>query len=139
MRHAAPITAERRAKTRRLRTLLAFSLAVFSCVLGLLFCVVKSPQSRSDAYLALAAEAMVQSRPHDAAAAAMEAVRLNPAAPKAWQLLSKLLHDNGQAQAAKQALVIAARLQQNPGPAPVYAMPADLRLSLLVLAETGGP
>jgi hypothetical protein len=67
----------------------------------------------------------------------MEAVRLNPAAPQGWQMLSKLLRDNGQAQAAKQAMVIAARLQQNPDPAPVYAMPAELRLSLLVLTDTG--
>lgn len=139
MQNAAAITAAKRAKTRRARTLFAFSLALFSCVLGLVFCVVKSPQSRAEAYLALAADAMTQSRPHDAAAAALEAVRLNPAAPKAWQLLSRLLRDNGQSQAAKQALVIAARLQQNPDPAPVYAMPADLRLSLLVLAETGTP
>jgi cytochrome c-type biogenesis protein CcmH/NrfG len=139
MRHTGSIAAEKQAKTRRTRTLLAFSLALFSCVLGLVFCVVKSPQSRSEAYLAMAAEAITQSRPQEAAAAAMEAVRLNPAAPKAWQLLSKLLRENGQGQAAKQALVIAARLQQNPDPTPVYAMPADLRLSLLVLAETGNP
>lgn len=139
MRHSEITPAERRMKMRRIRTLFAFSLCLLSCFLGLVFCVVKSPQSRAEAYMAMAAEAVTQSRPHDAAAAAMEAVRLNPAAPKAWQLLSRLLRDNGQSQAAKQALVIAARLQQNPDPAPVYAMPADLRLSLLVLAETGNP
>ena len=139
MQNASTITVQSRAKTRRVKTLLAFSLAFLSCFLGLVFCVIKSPQSKAEAYLALAAEAMSQSRPHDAAAAAMEAVRLNPAAPGAWQLLSRLLRDNGQNQAAKQALVIAARLQQNPDPAPVYAMPADLRLSLLVLADTGRP
>ncbi len=139
MQNAATIDAAKRAKTRRIRAFFAFSLALFSCVLGLVFCVVKSPQSRAEAYMALAAQAMTQQRPHDAAAAAMEAVRLNPAAPQGWQLLSRLLRDNGQSQAAKQALVIAARLQQNPEAAPAYAMPAELRLSLLVLADTDRP
>ena len=137
MKHDPAIAATKRAKSRRVRTVLAFSLALTSCFLGLVFCVVKSPQSRAEAYMALAAQAMTQSRPQEAAAAALEAVRLNPAAPQGWQLLSRLLRDNGQSQAAKQAMVIAARLQQNPDPAPVYAMPAELRLSLLVLSDTG--
>ncbi len=137
MQHDQAIAATKRAKTRRTRTVLAFSLALTSCFLGIVFCVVKSPQSRAEAYMALAAQAMTQSRPQEAAAAALEAVRLNPAAPQGWQLLSRLLRDNGQSQAAKQAMVIAARLQQNPDPAPVYAMPAELRLSLLVLSDTG--
>ena len=127
-------------KKRQRRALQAFLLATVSCVLGLLFCLVKSPQAKSEAYLHMAVEAMAQSRPHEAAAAALEAVRLNPAAPQGWKLLSKMLQQNGQGHAAKQALVIASRLQQNPDhTAPLYAVPAELRLSLLALAETDIP
>lgn len=126
-----------RTRKRQARAYQAFALAALSCVLGLFFCLVKSPQARSDAYLSLAMEAMAQSRPQEAASAAMEAVRLNPAAPEGWRLLSKMLQQNGQGHAARQALVIASHLQQNPASAsPLYAMPADLRLSLLALAET---
>lgn len=126
-----------RTKKRQVRAYQAFALATLSCVLGLLFCLVKSPQARSEAYLSLAMESMAQSRPQEAAAAALEAVRLNPAAPQGWRLLSRMLQQNGQGHAARQAMVIASHLQQNPhSPTPLYAMPAELRLSLLALAET---
>ncbi len=126
-----------RKKQRQARAYQAFALAALSCVLGLVFCLVKSPQARSEAYLSLAMEAMAQSRTPEAASAALEAVRLNPGAPDGWRLLSKMLQQNGQSHAARQALVIASHLQQNPDNAsPLYAMPADLRLSLLALAET---
>lgn len=126
-----------RKKQRQARAYQAFALASLSCVLGLLFCLVKSPQARSEAYLSLAVEALNQSRPQEAATAALEAVRLHPASPEGWRLLSKMLQQNGQNHAARQALVIASHLQQNPhAPSPLYAMPADLRLSLLALAET---
>lgn len=131
---------ERRAKKRQARIFQAFLLASLSCALGVVFCVVKSPQARSEAYRGLATQAILDQRPEDAAAAAMEAVRLNPAAPEGWTLLSELLRRTGQDRAAQQALAIASRLQHNPQVlTPVYALPAELRLSLLALAETGTP
>lgn len=140
MRQDKTMSPGRRAKKRQARIFQAFLLASLSCALGLVFCMVKSPQARSEAYRGLAAQAMFERRIDDAAAAAMEAVRLNPAAPEGWTLLSELLRRNGQGHAAQQALAIASRLQNNPETiAPVYALPAELRLSLLALAETGGP
>jgi len=116
----------------------AFFLAAFSCALGLSFCLIKSPQAKSEAYLAAAVTAMDQHQIAPAATAALEAVRLNPMAPQGWQILSRMLQQKGDLAAAKYAQSIAARLQQNPvGTDPVYAMPAEFKLSLLALAEPG--
>lgn len=118
----------------------AFFLAAFSCALGLAFCLVKSPQARSDAYLAAAFEAEQNQRFEQAGLAAFEAVRLNPVSADAWRMLAKMLQQNGDKVAAAKARSIAARMQQNPaGASPVYAMPADFKLSLLALAEQGTP
>ncbi len=115
----------------------AFLLAAFSCVLGLSFCLLKSPQARGEAYLALAVEAMAENRFEEASAAALESVRLNPASPQGWQLISGMLQQKGDHEAAARARSIASKLQQNPrSMTPVYAMPAELKLSLLALPET---
>jgi cytochrome c-type biogenesis protein CcmH/NrfG len=134
------MSATAQTKKRQFRAFQAFTLAAFSCVFGLLFCLVKSPQARSEAYLAMAVEALAQSHTHEAAAAAFEAVRLNPAASEGWRILSKMLQENSQGHAAKQAMVIATRLQKNPGQQnPLYAMPAELRLSFLASGGTENP
>ena len=118
------------------RVFLAFFLAAFSCLLGLSFCLVKSPQSRAQAYVAAAFVAMQDHRPHQAIAAALEAVRLDPMLPQGWQILSQTLQQTGDNAGAAQARTIAARLQHKPvHAAPVYAAAADVRLSLLALAE----
>jgi len=124
-------------KARRRRTAFcAFSLAALSCVLGLSLCLIKSPQSRSDAYLAMAYSAMEQGRGQEAAAVAIEAVRLYPASPKGWMFVSEMLRSRGDDIAARQAMAIAGKLQQNPAPSePIYAMPAELRLSFLAMAD----
>lgn len=132
--HNAPIRAP--SKT----AFLAFFFAVFSCVLGLGFCLAKSPQSRAQAYLSQAALAVEQGHVPRAAAAALESVRLNPAEARAWHLLSNLLRRNGDDRAAAQARAIAVKVQQNPSSSePVYALPAAFRLSLLALAEPALP
>lgn len=129
--------ANRRKAQHRKRSFCAFALAALSCVLGLSFCLIKSPQARSEAYLAAAMQAYDSNQPEQAAASALQAVRLNPSAAKGWHLLSRMLQQKGDAHAARQAMVIASRLQQNPaGPDPVYAVPAELKLSLLALSET---
>ena len=128
-------------QTQRHKTaFFAFALAAFSCLLGLSFCLVKSPQSRSQAYITAAIEAMAARDDHQAATAALEAVRLDPMQPQGWQILSEMLQKRGDDNAAAQARVIAARVQQNPASIPpVYAMPAEFKLSLLALAETKIP
>lgn len=134
-------TAHRAAKTAPSKmAYCAFFLALFSCVLGLVFCLAKSPQARAQAYLDQAAFAIEQGATPQAAAAAIAAVRLDPADARAWYLLSNLLQQNGDARAASQARAIALRVQQNPAQSePVYAQPAAFKLSLLALAETAHP
>ncbi len=130
-----------RAKTSSSRTAFyAFFLAAFSCLLGLAFCLVKSPQARSDAYLATALAAEQNRQYEQAGIAAFEAVRLNPVSAEAWHVLAKMLQQNGDGAAAAKARSIAARVQQNPrNAAPVYALPAEFKLSLLALAEQETP
>lgn len=129
--------AERR-KKHQSRALCAFVFAVFSGLAGIGFTVIKSPQSRSDAYMALALESYEAQAYQAASVAAMEAVRLNPVSPEGWRLLSQALDQNGQSTASRKAAQIAARLQHNPnGPNPLYAMPAELKLSFLADAESG--
>jgi len=115
----------------------AFLLVAFSCALGLSFCLIKSPQARSEAYLAAALSAMDRHQTGTAASAALEGVRINPMTPEGWQILSRVLQQKGNQAAAKYAQSIAARLRQNPASIdPVYAMPAEFKLSLLALAES---
>lgn len=114
----------------------AFFLAAFSCALGLFFCMVKSPQAKSSSYMAAAVEASSLNRSEDAAAAALAAVRLDPANQQNWRVLSQMLRASGRAEAALQAHKIALRLQHGPAAiSPVYAMPAEFRLSQLAEGE----
>lgn len=134
------MTAHGTQKHRQKTAFCAFALAAFSCLLGLSFCLIKSPQSRADAYVVAAVTAMAAHNDIQAAQAALEAVRLDPMQLQGWQILSEMLHKRGDENAAAQARVIASRVQQNPAAVPpVYAMPAEFKLSLLALAETQIP
>lgn len=114
----------------------AFFLAAFSCALGLFFCLIKSPQARADSYISHAAQSLEEGHLQQAATAAIEAVRLNPADARAWHMLSSILQQNGDMEAALQAKAIGSKVQQNASAqVPVYAMPAAFKLSLLALAE----
>jgi len=134
------MTKQQKTVWRRRRAMGAFSLALISCLLGLFFCLAKSPQAKSDGYLAAAQTAMADDDNHRALQMAYEAVRLNPVSAKGWMLLESLLQQKGQSEAALQASMIAHRLQQNPGAeSPLAAIPAELRLSLLTLAGGAHP
>lgn len=112
---------------------LAYGFAMVSCLLGLSLCLIKSPQARSDSYLVLSAQS---TDINDAAAAAWEAARLNPSSPKAWDMLAGLLQQKGDLASAQKARFIAAHLDPSlENSNPVYALPAELKLSLL--AEIG--
>jgi Tfp pilus assembly protein PilF len=113
-------------------TSLAFGLAMVAGVCGLLRCFVQSPQSRASDYLVISAQALPDN-PLAAASAAWEAARLNPSSVKAWNMLAITLRRTGDEAAARQADRIAARLHMNDGVIqnPIYAMPAELRLSFL--------
>jgi Tfp pilus assembly protein PilF len=116
----------------------AFCLAALSCVLGLGFCLIKSPQSRSEAYLAAALDQAGRQNIVQASSLAVEAVRLHPANVKGWTLLAELLQQKGDYEAARQARDIAVRMSRSPGHTdPLYAMPAELKLSLLINSGTG--
>lgn len=120
-----------------LLTSLAFGLAMVAGVAGLFRCFVQSPQARAADYLSISAQAFSEN-PLAAASAAWEAARLNPSSAKAWDMLAVTLRRNGDEIAARQASRIAARLHQHDGMEtfPIYAMPAELRLSFL--AHTAG-
>lgn len=127
-----------RARHAYLMTSLAFGLAMTAGLFGLMRCFVHSPQARAADYLAISAKALSEN-PLAAASAAWEAARLDPSSAKAWDMLAITLKQNGDELAARQAMRIAARLHQNDGRMdahPIYAMPAELRLSFL--AHTAG-
>lgn len=131
------MTAHGTTQHRQRTAFFAFALAAFSCVLGLSFCLIKSPQSRAQAYVAAAVQAMADHDDGTAAQAALNAVQLDPMQPQGWRILSDMLQRRGDETAAAQARIIAARVQQNPHmPPPVYAMPAAFKLSLMALVET---
>ena len=122
---------DHRSKQFSILTSLAFALAVFTGFAGVARCFVQSPQSKSDQYLQMSVNAMANDADL-ALSAALEAARLNPVSTKAWHHLSIMLQQTGDDIAARQALQIAQRLQHNPSESlPLYAMPAELRLSLL--------
>lgn len=126
-----------RSKHAHLLTTLAFVLAGVACFSGMVRCLVQSPQSRAADYLVISQESFADN-PLYAASAAWEAARINPASVEAWQMLSLTLKKNGDEIAAQQAQKIAARLRSGEeNAAPLYAMPAELRLSLLALPEEG--
>lgn len=127
------MTPQQTRKGRRTIPTLAYGFAMVSCVLGLSLCLIKSPQARSDSYLALSAQS---ADINDAAAAAWEAARLNPSSAQAWSVLAGLLQQKGDVASAQKARFIASHLDPYaPDANPVYALPAELKLSLL--AEIG--
>lgn len=112
-------------------TTTAFALAFVSCLFGLSLFLIKSPQAKSADYLVLSKQVLA-SDPDLAASAAWEAARLNPSSSEAWDVLSQSLQQKGDRSAAQKAKVIAMRLHKNPhDKTPLYAMPAELRLSFL--------
>ena len=119
----------------------AFFLAALACLCGLFFFMVKGPREKSDDYLALALSAHEKGRAQDAAAAALESVRLNPSDARGWALLATLLKEDGQAYAARRAARIAASLRDpsSLAAAPVYASPAEFRLGLMERKESVVP
>lgn len=124
-------------KKRKALAFRAFAFAFLSCALGLSFCLIKSPQAKSEAYLAAAMQAWNAGQADAAAEAAIRSVRLNPSSVEGWKILSGMLQQKGHHQAAQQAQIIAMTLQHDPGAAePIYAMPAELRLSLLAFGDT---
>ncbi len=119
---------------------LAFVMGIVCCLLGLGFCLVQGPSSRAASYMDLASEALASQRPDAAAASALMAVRYAPSNIHGWQVLAQTLEQDGQRVAARQAERIARHLQQNPSAdMPLYALPAELKLSLLAIDQTVTP
>lgn len=115
----------------------AFALAILSCVMGLTFCFIKSPQSRSLEYLAIA-QATLTENTGVAMDAAWKAVRLDPSSQEAWQILAVSLQLNGEQRASQQARQIALHMVDPDADLPVlYAMPAEFRLSFLADTAEG--
>ena len=144
--HSMPFAGEIQGKSHLFKVRAAFALAFFSAVMGLVFCLTKSPQAKSEAYMAAAIHAYEAKDSAAAFYAAFEAARQNPSMPQSWSLMSRVLAGNGEWQKAESARAIASLLQnkavstlafqpvQSPSALPLsYATtPATLRLSLLV-------
>ncbi len=127
------------ARSRNTLIVLGYALAGLSCVLGLFFCLMKSPQARADSYRALAVESFAASDLSGAEYAVRESLRLDPRSLQNWQLYAFLLQHKGDQRQAAQARAIVARLQGKDLDEPVYAMPADFRLSLLTGQDLSTP
>lgn len=121
-----------RSKHSYILTSLAFGLAVFAGFAGVARCFIQSPQAKSEAYLQMSVNAL-QNDADLALLSAFEAARSNPASVRAWTHLAAVLRQTGDETSSRQAQVIAQKLQHDPAAdVPVYAMPAELRLSFLM-------
>ena len=115
---------------------IAFVFCALSCLLGVFFMTVKSPQAQSAALSAKAIYAAKQGQGDQAIETAFQAVLLNPADVKGWTVLSAVLDARGFNSLSEEAQTIALSLQQKPDDGGrVYAVPAEFRLSLM--SETG--
>jgi Tfp pilus assembly protein PilF len=115
---------------------LAFGFAFFSLVLGVCFCMVKSPSSLSRHYMGLAAQSLQLGDAAAAQQAIEESLKYNPTSKDGWKILSQILQQNGDGVRARRAMEIAHVLENNKHLSnPVYAMPAELRLSFLAVTD----
>ncbi len=118
---------------------LVLRLAAFLCglslLLGVVFCVVASPKSLSQKYTARAVLAL-ESRDYDSARLSMmSALRHDPVSADGWTIFARILEEGGHAQDARVAKGIAGHLMGASAKSnPLYATPADLRLSFLAIA-----
>jgi predicted Zn-dependent protease len=110
---------------------IAFGMPFLGCILGLVFCLAQSPQSKSLRYNAAA----ITLSPQDNDAAyqiALDSVQHAPLSPFAWTALAHTLQQKGDIEAAQNALEMAQHLNQGALPlAPRYAIPAQFKLSAL--------
>ncbi len=118
-------------RSRNALIALGYGMAGLSCVLGLLFCFMKSPQARADSYRALAVESFAASDLETAEYAVRESLRLDPRSLQNWQLYAFMLQHKGHQRQAARARAVVARLQGRDLNEPLYATPADLKLSFL--------
>lgn len=118
-------------RKRRFITCCAFILCLSCGTGGVFFSLIKSPQARAQSYHVLSLSLAAEGKDAEALAAMAQAVSLNPAAPALWHDYAGLLERGGRFHAARQALNIARRIEGGDDVGPLYAMPAELRLSML--------
>lgn len=115
---------------------IAFGFVFFSLFAGVFFCMVKSPDTLSKNYNALAQVAIASGDLAGAKAALVQSLKIHPTSKTSWRLMEDILKQEGDLHGARKAAKIASALE-NPATAntPLYAMPAELRLSLLAMAD----
>jgi len=111
--------------------LLAFGLPFLGGFLGLIFCLVQSPQSQSLRY-ERAAHSVLGGNITMAHDIAMQGVNSAPLSASAWFTLAQALQQKGDLDAAQNAYDMAQHLDKGElPPAPRYAIPAQFKLSAL--------
>ena len=115
---------------------LCFALCFATCLLGVFFCMIKSPQYLGHVYMSMAIDAAQKNDLVLAEQAIKLSVRSNPMAYKSWQIMATIMEQRGDDLLAHQANFVASQLQSKLiDKNPVYAMPAELRLSFLALDD----
>lgn len=115
---------------------LATGLCGVTLFFGVLFCLVASPKMMAEKYTHQAVMA-IEAGEYDVARTAMlSALRYEPLSVPSWKILSRVLEQSGRVQEAKTANAVIGHLTGAPMSSdPLYAMPADLRLSFLAIAD----
>lgn len=115
---------------------LAACLCGATLLLGIVFCLVASPQTMAEKYTHQAVMAIEAGDYGLARTAMIAALRHDPLSVDSWKILSRVLEHSGRAQEAKTANAVIGHLTGAPiSSDPLYAMPADLRLSFLAIAD----
>lgn len=113
----------------------SYLFALIAGLCGAAFGLVSAPEHRANRALAIAAEAFTAGHYDSATRQAAEAVRLDPANPATWQLLALAAEESGRGETARRIRKLSAVRKGGAKPEPVYAAPADLRLSALSRQE----
>ena len=114
-----------------------FVMAFLCLMMGLAFCMMVSPHMTAAKHRAAGVTAF-SSAQWDAAESALRiSLRHDPLSADGWKILARVLEQKGDMRESQRALAVAAILEDGPsGVTPVYAMPAEFKLSLLAMAAS---
>jgi cytochrome c-type biogenesis protein CcmH/NrfG len=115
----------------------AFVMAFLCLLTGLAFCLLVPPHMMAAKHRAAGVAALSTARLADAESSLRLSLRKDPLSVEGWKILARILEQKGEVRNAQRALAVVAILEEGPaGVTPVYAMPAELKLSLLAMAAS---
>jgi len=112
---------------------ISFLMCIITLIGGVLLCVIKSPNAMADTHLSMAVKSYDMGNLQESKQWVLLSLQSNPSSLKAWHMMANILRDSGDVLGQKQALKIVAAFESNSNQSPTYAIPADLKLSLLSL------